>query len=142
MMALMICCINGVQSKWVIAVVFGALLLWRHDAEAVWAAIGSILNSALSVALKRLLNQERPLANVRSDPGMPSSHAQSIFYAVTFFIMSSNSLQPSLCFEFGKKINSMLLQFTDCYQCMLLVSIVFLLVIEFKECSCVLYLVC
>ncbi|KNA09294.1 hypothetical protein SOVF_154870 [Spinacia oleracea] len=75
-------------SKWVIAVVFGALLLWRHDAEAVWAAIGSILNSALSVALKRLLNQERPLANVRSDPGMPSSHAQSIFYAVTFFIMS------------------------------------------------------
>uniref|UniRef100_A0A803L6W1 Phosphatidic acid phosphatase type 2/haloperoxidase domain-containing protein n=1 Tax=Chenopodium quinoa TaxID=63459 RepID=A0A803L6W1_CHEQI len=75
-------------SKWVISVLFGAFLLWRHDAEAVWAAMGSVLNSVLSVALKRVLNQERPIANVRSDPGMPSSHSQSIFYAVTFFIMS------------------------------------------------------
>ncbi|XP_021714559.1 lipid phosphate phosphatase epsilon 1, chloroplastic-like [Chenopodium quinoa] len=75
-------------SKWVVSVLFGAFILWRHDAQAVWAAMGSVLNSVLSVVLKRVLNQERPIANVRSDPGMPSSHSQSIFYIVVFFIMS------------------------------------------------------
>ncbi|KMT09447.1 hypothetical protein BVRB_6g129190 [Beta vulgaris subsp. vulgaris] len=75
-------------SKWLIAVLFGVVLLWRHDAEAVWVAMGSVLNSALSVTLKRILNQERPTANLRSDPGMPSSHAQSIFFAVVFVILS------------------------------------------------------
>lgn len=75
-------------SKWVIAILFGAVILWRHDAEAVWVAMGSVLNAVLSVGLKKVLNQERPTANVRSDPGMPSSHAQSIFFAVTFFILS------------------------------------------------------
>ena len=74
------------------AILFGAVLLGRHDAEALWAAMGSVLNTVLSVALKRVLNQERPVANVRSDPGMPSSHAQSIFFTFSFVVLSSNSL--------------------------------------------------
>jgi len=80
-----------------VAGLFAAVLLWRHDAEALWAAMGSVLNSALSVILKRILNQERPVSHLRSDPGMPSSHAQSIFYSVMFVILSSNFLQPSSC---------------------------------------------
>ncbi|XP_019183466.1 PREDICTED: lipid phosphate phosphatase epsilon 1, chloroplastic-like [Ipomoea nil] len=75
-------------SKWLFAVVFGVILLWRHDAQTLWASIGSILNSALSHILKRILNQKRPGSTSRSDPGMPSSHAQSIFYIVTFAIVS------------------------------------------------------
>lgn len=75
-------------SKWLVAALFAALILWRHDTEALWAAMGSVLNSALSVILKRILNQERPASNLRSDPGMPSSHAQSIFYSVVFIILS------------------------------------------------------
>lgn len=73
---------------------FAAVILGRHDAEAVWAATGSIINAMLSVALKRILNQERPVATLRSGPGMPSSHAQSIFYTVTFAVLSSNSQFP------------------------------------------------
>lgn len=80
------------QSKWLVAALFGIIFLWRHDAEALWAASGSVLNSALSTVLKRILNQERPVSTIRSDPGMPSSHAQSIFYTVTFCIVSSNFL--------------------------------------------------
>lgn len=74
------------------AATFGGVLLWRHDAEAIWVAMGSIVNALLSVVLKRVLNQERPVAGLKSDPGMPSSHAQSIFFTVVFTIASSKPL--------------------------------------------------
>ncbi|CAN4123578.1 unnamed protein product [Withania somnifera] len=82
-------------SKWLMATVFGIILLWRHDGEVLWAVSGSILNAGLSTVLKRILNQERPVSTIRSDPGMPSSHAQSIFYTVMFCIVSSNILSQS-----------------------------------------------
>ncbi|KAI6692305.1 hypothetical protein NL676_020015 [Syzygium grande] len=75
-------------SKWLVAGVFGAIILLRHDAESLWAAMGSVVNTILSVVLKRILNQERPVPTSRSDPGMPSSHAQSIFFTVVFAIVS------------------------------------------------------
>nr|CAD1838317.1 unnamed protein product [Ananas comosus var. bracteatus] len=79
------------MSKWIVAALFGLVILWKHDAEALWAAMGSVVNSWLSITLKRILNHERPSA-LRSDPGMPSSHAQSIFYAAVFAIFSCNGL--------------------------------------------------
>ncbi|CAF2145535.1 unnamed protein product [Brassica napus] len=82
-------------SKWVVAAVFGSVLLLRHDGAALWAVIGSVSNSALSVALKRILNQQRPVATLRSDPGMPSSHAQSISF-ISLFSGNTLSLSPSL----------------------------------------------
>ncbi|XP_010424887.1 PREDICTED: lipid phosphate phosphatase epsilon 1, chloroplastic [Camelina sativa] len=75
-------------SKWVVSALFGSIILLRHDGAALWAAIGSILNSALSLVLKRILNQERPFATLRSDPGMPSSHAQSISFISVFAVLS------------------------------------------------------
>lgn len=77
---------------------FGLLLLWRHDPEALWAASGSVINAGLSTVLKRILNQERPVANVRSDPGMPSSHAQAISFAVMFAILSCTFLPHLILF--------------------------------------------
>ncbi|KAK7367364.1 hypothetical protein VNO80_09376 [Phaseolus coccineus] len=74
-------------SKWIVTALFGGFILWRHDAEALWFTAGSILNALLSVLLKHILNQERP-STLKSDPGMPSSHAQSIFFAVFFVILS------------------------------------------------------
>lgn len=76
------------QSKWVVSAAFTALILWRHDAEALWAAFGCAVNALLSVTLKNILNQERPVSTLRPDPGMPSSHAQSIAYVTAFFIIS------------------------------------------------------
>ncbi|KAA8531906.1 hypothetical protein F0562_006377 [Nyssa sinensis] len=75
-------------SKWLVATLFGLVLLWRHDAAALWAATGSVLNTGLSTTLKQILNQERPVSALRSDPGMPSSHAQSIFFTVMFAVLS------------------------------------------------------
>ncbi|KAL7223897.1 hypothetical protein ACSBR1_025374 [Camellia fascicularis] len=82
-------------SKWIVTALFGAILLWRHDAEALWAAMGSVANVGLSTVLKQLLNQERPVSNLRSDPGMPSSHAQSIFFTFVFAVFSSYCLARS-----------------------------------------------
>lgn len=78
-------------SKWIVSALFGVFVIWRHDAEALWFAGGSVLNAMLSVLLKQILNQERP-STVKSDPGMPSSHSQSIFFAVMFTILSSVEL--------------------------------------------------
>ncbi|XP_008241715.1 PREDICTED: lipid phosphate phosphatase epsilon 1, chloroplastic [Prunus mume] len=75
-------------SKWIVSALFAVVILWRHDAEAMWAAMGSVANTILSAALKKILNQERPVPSLRSEPGMPSSHAQSIFYIVLFTIWS------------------------------------------------------
>ncbi|XP_026393389.1 lipid phosphate phosphatase epsilon 2, chloroplastic-like isoform X2 [Papaver somniferum] len=47
-----------------------------------------ISNAWLSITLKRILNQERPVASLGYSPGMPSSHAQSIFFASVYAILS------------------------------------------------------
>lgn len=77
-------------SKWIVAATFGVFILLRHDALALWAATGSILNVILSVTLKQILKQERPVSEVNSgnEYGMPSSHAQSIFFTLVFVILS------------------------------------------------------
>ncbi|TKW41135.1 hypothetical protein SEVIR_1G293800v4 [Setaria viridis] len=75
------------MSKWLVAGCFAFVALWKHDAEVIWILLGAVTNSLLSVVLKKLLNHERPSA-LRSDPGMPSSHAQSIFYGATILVLS------------------------------------------------------
>ncbi|XP_050383297.1 lipid phosphate phosphatase epsilon 2, chloroplastic [Argentina anserina] len=85
---------NGIEStlnrlsKWLVSGLFGLVILCRHDGEAMWALMGSVMNSTLSVVLKKILNQQRPVPSLRSEPGMPSSHSQSIFYIFMFTIFS------------------------------------------------------
>ncbi|WCJ24964.1 Phosphatidic acid phosphatase (PAP2) family protein [Euphorbia peplus] len=77
-------------SKWLVSVLLGAFMLWRHDAGSLWVGMGSVLNALLSVPLKQIVNQERPSASTsKSDPGMPSSHDQCLFYVVVFSILSN-----------------------------------------------------
>jgi hypothetical protein len=68
------------QSRWVVVASVIAVVVWRHDESVCWAVIGGILNAASSKLLKRLFNQQRPLTalGLKADPGMPSSHAQSL----------------------------------------------------------------
>ncbi|KAG8373220.1 hypothetical protein BUALT_Bualt11G0001000 [Buddleja alternifolia] len=74
-------------SKWVLAALWSVVILWRHDGEALWAAMGVAINVLISITLKEILNQDRPISTIKSDPGMPSSHAQTISYTVTFLIL-------------------------------------------------------
>ncbi|KAF5205472.1 Lipid phosphate phosphatase epsilon 2 protein [Thalictrum thalictroides] len=80
----------GKVSKWLVIASYIAVIFWKHDAEALWFATGSLMNAWLSIILKHIINHDRPASafTLRSDPGMPSSHAQSIFFIVAFFIWS------------------------------------------------------
>ncbi|KAJ1280627.1 hypothetical protein BS78_04G246900 [Paspalum vaginatum] len=76
------------MSKWLVSGSFAFAAIWKHDAEIAWVLLGAVANSLLSMVLKKMLNHERPAPALRSDPGMPSSHAQSIFYAATILTIS------------------------------------------------------
>ncbi|KAK4259976.1 hypothetical protein QN277_003154 [Acacia crassicarpa] len=75
-------------SKWITGIIVNGYILWRHDAETLWFALGCALNAMLSVQLKQILNQERP-SILKSDPGMPSSHAQTFSFIAMVAILSS-----------------------------------------------------
>ncbi|KAH0864718.1 hypothetical protein HID58_081929, partial [Brassica napus] len=65
---------------------FASNVLSEHWNELVSRGrIESIFNP-LSLFLKRLLNQARPATTSRTDPGMPSSHAQSISFISVFAV--------------------------------------------------------
>ncbi|KAJ0230771.1 hypothetical protein HA466_0304880 [Hirschfeldia incana] len=76
------------MSKWVVSILFASVVLLRHDGTVLWGIIGSVSNSALSLVLKRMLNQARPATTSRSDPGMQSTHAQSISFIFVFADLS------------------------------------------------------
>ncbi|PWZ20023.1 Lipid phosphate phosphatase epsilon 2, chloroplastic [Zea mays] len=76
------------MSKWLVAGSLAFAAIWKRDAEIMWFLLGAVGNSLLSMVLKKMLNHERPAPALRSGPGMPSSHAQSIFYAATILALS------------------------------------------------------
>jgi dolichyldiphosphatase len=68
-----------------------AVLRTGLSPRACYDVIGSILSSILNKALKRVLNVTRPDGAAKTDPGMPSSHANSLgFLATTAAIHSGN----------------------------------------------------
>lgn len=58
-----------------------------------WALTGSIVAAFNNKLLKKLINQARPAAARKVDPGMPSSHAQSLAFLTTYAIIGVNALQ-------------------------------------------------
>ncbi|WZY72677.1 lipid phosphate phosphatase epsilon 1, chloroplastic-like [Brassica napus] len=68
-------------SKWVVSILFASIILLRRDGTALWGIIGSVSNSALSMMLKRILNQARPATTSRTDPRMPSTHNIQVNYS-------------------------------------------------------------
>ncbi|XP_002521545.3 lipid phosphate phosphatase epsilon 2, chloroplastic [Ricinus communis] len=106
-------------SKWLVLVSFVAVLLWRNDAKSLRAAMGSLVNFILCVALKKIFNQQRPISALKSDPGMPSSHAQSIFY---IFVVSVLSIMERLGVNEFTLIMSLLALACSSYLCWLRVS--------------------
>ncbi|CAK0849857.1 unnamed protein product, partial [Prorocentrum cordatum] len=52
--------------------------VWRHDAQVCWSLLGAIAAAFNCKALKVVINQARPEGARKADPGMPSSHAQSL----------------------------------------------------------------
>ncbi|CAE7202434.1 LPPE2 [Symbiodinium natans] len=71
-------------TKWIVSgAVLGVLLWRRHDATC-WALLGSVLAAANCKLWKILLKQSRPAGAPKLDPGMPSSHAQSLGFLSSY----------------------------------------------------------
>ena len=60
-----------------------SLLIFKNDFCAVML-IGALLNAVNGKVLKLILGQNRPNTSTKSSYGMPSSHANSLFYFVSF----------------------------------------------------------
>lgn len=73
----------GKPTKYVVSLAVAMTLLLRRDVPTLTFVVGSIANGHLSKVLKQVLNQRRPDGAYQVDPGMPSSHAQSLFYLST-----------------------------------------------------------
>jgi membrane-associated phospholipid phosphatase len=69
------------------------VVIWGHDDQAYWAVIGGIVNGICSKMLKRAFDQQRPSSarGLRTDPGMPSSHAQWLAFFSLYASLSRNS---------------------------------------------------
>jgi len=65
------------------------VLLWRHDTASVLCVTGAVLNAIFGKVLKRLINEARPEGARETDPGMPSSHAQSLFFFATYLSLAA-----------------------------------------------------
>lgn len=69
-------------------------LLVRRDCATYLWVFGGILNAALSKVLKRLINESRPAGAKVADPGMPSSHAMSLFFLSVFVAAAAQDWVP------------------------------------------------
>eukprot|EP00752_Nemacystus_decipiens_P003209 g2970.t1 len=91
----------GASTQWVVAGAVGIALVTRADVGSLVYVVGSLLNAVFSKVLKKTINQVRPDGAQLSDPGMPSSHAMSLFYLGTYLVIGLQDhgvlvLDPSL----------------------------------------------
>ncbi|KXZ45760.1 hypothetical protein GPECTOR_51g746 [Gonium pectorale] len=68
------------QTKWAVSAAVFVVLVVRRDAAVAWCVLGSIIASFLNKALKYVINEQRPANARKDDPGMPSSHANSLAF--------------------------------------------------------------
>lgn len=76
------------STKWTVSAAVLAVLLWQHNEYAAWCVVGAVLSSFLCKVLKRVLNHERPDNAPKTDPGMPSSHANSLNFLSVYAALS------------------------------------------------------
>ena len=87
--------IGGTARVVVASAVALTLLVRRDPATYLWVA-GGILNASVSKVLKRLINESRPVGARTADPGMPSSHAMSLFFLSVFVAAAAQDWKPSV----------------------------------------------
>lgn len=63
------------------------MILSRPDWLPVYVVSGGVLNGVLSKAIKRVVRQPRPAGSRRPGNGMPSSHAQTLFFLSTTLVL-------------------------------------------------------
>ena len=76
------------STKWIVSGAAAGTLAYRRDLPSALCILGAVLNALLSKILKRLLRRPRPTGAPLADPGMPSSHAQSLFFFAAYLSLA------------------------------------------------------
>lgn len=76
--------------KWVYLIFIAGTIGRRNNPQITWAVVGVVSSACISKALKVLLNQKRPNSalGIRTDPGMPSSHAYIHLYTTAYVTLA------------------------------------------------------
>eukprot|EP00198_Chlamydomonas_reinhardtii_P012244 XP_001701581.1 predicted protein [Chlamydomonas reinhardtii] len=84
-------------TKWAVSAAVFAVLLVRRDTAVAWCVLGSIIASFINKALKYIINEQRPANARKADPGMPSSHANSLAFlgAYTALALAQGAASPT-----------------------------------------------
>ena len=85
----------GKNTKWIVSLSAAGVLLYRRDALAVSAIVGALSNAVIGKILKRILRQKRPDGAPLADPGMPSSHAMSLYFLSCYLCASIVAWTPA-----------------------------------------------
>ena len=86
----------ALETKWIVSAAAVGTLLFRRDVETASCMVGALCNAFAAKILKRLFNAARPNGAVLSDPGMPSSHAQSLFFFASYLSLVARERLPQL----------------------------------------------
>jgi dolichyldiphosphatase len=69
------------ETKWVVSSALGSVLLYTGgEPSVVLLVVGGLLNAVMGKCAKVVLAQPRPVGAKKTDNGMPSSHALSLFF--------------------------------------------------------------
>ena len=87
------------STKWIVIAAAATALAYYHDLETALCLVGAVLNGILSKILKKMLRMPRPTGAPLADPGMPSSHAQSLFFFAVYIAFSIGQMTASNKFK-------------------------------------------
>lgn len=75
------------QTRYIVSLAAFVALIVRDDARVTFAVAGAVANALGNKGLKRLIAQARPAGSPLHDPGMPSSHASSLFFFASYIAL-------------------------------------------------------
>ena len=90
----------------VIIVSFLTLIVFRRDLETIFFFGGCVLNALICSIVKKIIRQPRPEGSNKSGFGMPSNHAQFMFFFAAYIYL----LVSTGRWKFSKKSSGTLLQ--------------------------------
>lgn len=89
--------------KWMVSGTVFVFVVRYWGLTAVWTLLGALLNALICKISKKIINQPRPGEMANSDPGMPSSHACSLFFLgvsgallLTYYPNGNQNVTPNI----------------------------------------------
>jgi membrane-associated phospholipid phosphatase len=79
----------GKSAKYIVSLIAAFFIIFNESWIPMYYILCGVVNSTLSKILKHIFKQPRPIKSVKKGYGLPSSHAQSIFYFATIVSISS-----------------------------------------------------